>query len=421
MTFHPAAQTSSMEFSPERCADLHNKLLQKAIENDPASTTEITLLPRLFEASPQLAQIPGLHDLPVYRFLSLLKTTPADPRRGPGPLTPQMYQPDPSLFWSETFSAHGRPELILLYGQNGAGSPMDGGLFLNVQTGRAAWHSAPGPFTEDGRWVPLEAALRDALGKWDSGKYFWDASQRSACVRSWTHADLSEALGAWERLLCGVEARLPASSGVPERLGPLELSQETMSSMRISRFVGEFLSRAPRPGFAFVAPGITAFSAETLRETYATEDPASTRRSTPLGQEDPDDPEWASLLLPAGKPVDGGTSRSPNADIQSFDKPWGLGKFTVGRQAGLYVIPESINSDAVHLITPSGLSTVGDFRSRCPWAESRPPRLAEILSHWASLVESGRWGVAADGVAEDHDWFGRHSGEARLDWYDQLA
>lgn len=99
----------------------------------------------------------------------------------------------------------------------------------------------------------------------------------------------------------------------------------------------------------------------------------------------------------------------------------GPGKFTVGRQAGLYVIPESIDSDAVHLITPSGLSTAGDFISRCPWAESRPPRLAEILSHWASLVESGRWDVAADGVAEDHDWFGWHSGEARFDWYNQLG
>lgn len=410
-----------MEFSPERCADLHNTLLQKAIGNDPAAVTETSLLRRLLEASPQLSHIPGLQEFPVYRFLSLLKTTPSLPQHGPGLLTPQMYQPDPALFWSETFSVLARPELILLYGQSNASSPIDGGLFLNVQTGSAIWHCAPGPFPADEEWVSLEAALQNALGKWDSGKYFWDATQGVVRMRSWTQADLSEALAAWESLLCGIETRLPGSDDVPARLAPLELSRVSMSSLRISRFVGEFLSQAPRPGFTFVAPGIRTFSAETLQETYVSEDPASTRWSTTLGQEDPEDPEWASLLLPAGKLVDRGTSRHANINIQSFDKPWGLGKFTVGRQAGVYVIPETTDSDTVHLVTPSGLPTAGDFRGRCPWAESRPPRLAEILSHWASLVEGGVWAVAADGVAEDHDWFDKHPGEARLDWRDQLG
>lgn len=410
-----------MGFSPGRCADLHNTLLQKAIENSPAAVTETTLLSRLLEISPQLSQIPGLHELPVYRFLSLLKTTPTSPQRGPGLLTPQMYQPDPALFWSETFSVHARPELILLYGQNNAGSPMDGGLFLNVQTCRAAWHWAPGPFPPDEQWVALEDVLRIALGRWDSGKYFWDASQSSIGVRPWTEADLSEALQAWERLLRGIEARLPVpNDATKKRLEPLRLGQETMSSFCISRFVGEFLSRAPRPGFAFVAPGIASFSAQSLQEAYSSEDPASTRRSTPLGHEDPGDPEWASLLLPAGRQVDQHTSRRANVDIQSFDRPWGLGKFTLGRQAGLYVIPEATDSDTVHLVTPSGLPTAGGFSCRCPWAESRPPRLAEVLSHWGSLVESGAWAVAADGVAEDQDWFDRHLGKARLDWHDQI-
>lgn len=261
--------------------------------------------------------------MPVYRFLSLLKTTPASPQHGPGALTPQMYQPDPALFWGETSSVHARPELILLYGQNNAGSPMDGGLFLNVQTGRAVWHWAPGPLPADEQWVSLEGVLRNALAKWDSGKYFWDAAQGSVRVRPWTRTDLSEALVAWERLLCGIEARLPESEDGLERLGPLELSQETMSSFRISRFVGDFLSRAPRPEFAFVAPGITAFSTQALQEAYSPEDPTSIRRSTPLGQEDPDDPEWASLLLPAGVPVDQHTSRRSTSSRSTGLGVWG--------------------------------------------------------------------------------------------------
>lgn len=74
----------------------------------------------------------------------------------------------------------------------------------------------------------------------------------------------------------------------------------------------------------------------------------------------------------------------------------------------------------MHLITPSGLSTAGDFSGPCPWAESRPPGLAEILNHWASLLENGKWAVASDAAAENHDWFDSHLCEARLHGYDQL-
>lgn len=266
--------------------------------------------------------------------------------------------------------------------------------------------------------MSLEIVLRNALAKWDSGKYYWGVTLGSICVRSWTQTDLSGALAAWERLLCGIEARLPESVHKPQGLQPLEISQEMMSAFRVSRFVGEFLSRAPRPGFTFVAPGITTFSAEALQSIYASEDPASFRRSTLMSQEDPDDLEWASLLLPTNQSVDQGTSRHANSSTQSFDKPWGLGKFTVSRQAGLYVIPEVTESDTVQLITSSGLTTAGEFRGRCPWGENRPPRLAEIFGHWASLVENGTWAVAADGVAEDHNWFDRHAMDAKLDWHD---
>ncbi|KAK2599276.1 hypothetical protein N8I77_011046 [Diaporthe amygdali] len=388
-----------MESYPERCAELHNALLQKAIENDPSAVTETTLITRLLEAAPQLSGIPGLRDLPAYRFLSLLKTARSRPQQGPGLLTPQMYQPDPFLFWSGTFSV---------------------GVILNLRTCRAIWHWEPGPFPDDEQWVSLEIVLRNALAKWDSGKYYWDVTLGSICVRAWTQTDLSEALAARERLLCGIEARLPESVHKSQRLEPLEISQEMMSAFRVSRFVGEFLSRAPRPGFTFVAPGITTFSTEALQSTHASKDPASFRRSTLLGQEDPDDLEWASLLLPTNKSVDQDTSRHANSDIQSFDKPWGLGKFTVSRQAGLYVIPEVTESDTVQLITSSGLTTAGEFRGRCPWGKSRPPTLAEIFGHWASLVESGTWAVAADGVAEDHNWFDRHAMDAKLDWHDHL-
>lgn len=108
-----------------------------------------------------------------------------------------------------------------------------------------------------------------------------------------------------------------------EEVGSLELSQETISSLLVIRFVGELLSRASRPkfAFAFVAPGITAFSTQALQEAYSFEDPTTIRRSTPLGQEDPDGTGWAFLLLSVGVPVDQHTSRHANIDVQSFNRP----------------------------------------------------------------------------------------------------
>lgn len=102
--------------------------------------------------------------------------------------------------------------------------------------------------------------------------------------------------------------------------------------------------------------------------------------------------------------------------LQDFDRAWGFGKFTVNRRAGLYIVAEVSDVAVVRLINPSGLSDAGDFTSRCPWGDGRPPRLAEILAHWASLVESGRWSVAVDGVSDADDWFDRCMAAAKLSW-----
>lgn len=397
-----------MAFVPERCADMHNALLRRAIEHDPTAITERTLVNRFLEAAPEFANIDGLEELPIYRFFSSIETTLSPPDRGPGVLTPHMLQPDPLGFWSPTFAVHERPEIILLYGQNN-GEPTDGGLFLNLQSCRVVWHWAPGPFPADDQWIDLDIALQQSLDKWNSGKYFWDATQRLVDVRPWTDNDLTDALSSWDRLLNSIEQRLPQPN---QRRDPVQLDPETRTAYHISPFAAEFLSRAPRPGFTFVAPGITTFSADSLTELYASENQQAPRRSNPTGAGDPDGEEWASLVLPATRPVADSLPRQH----QDFDRAWGFGKFTVGRRAGLYIIAEVSDADVVRLISPSGLSDAGDFTGRCPWGDKRPPRLAEILAHWASLVESGTWAVGADGVADADDWFDRSLDAAKLNW-----
>lgn len=384
-------------FSPQRCANIHNRLLQHAVVNNPSAVIERNLISKFLEVAPEFAEIPHLESLPLYSFFSLLDTTSL-PHGQVAPLTPEIYEPDPTAFWSEGFSHE--PGIILLYGQNNGDSPMDGGLFLDLQTCKAVWHWNSGPFPAPEKWVLLETALQYQLDKWESGKYYWDAVTKSLATKRWIERDITNALAAWDSLLLTIEAKMQqGGQRVHSRLEPLEA--ESMSSFQIDSFAKTFLSRARRPSFRHVAPGISTFSPETLHQIYSSEPVDSFRRTFGLGE--PDQEDWASLLLPGTGTVPQDVSQSPHFETKSFDKDWGFGKFTVNRRAGLYTEPDDVNADSFRLIANSGLTTACQFNGRCPWGPSRAPRLSEIFLYWESLIKSDTWTVDADGVM-DNGW-----------------
>ncbi|KAH8892534.1 hypothetical protein GQ53DRAFT_746065 [Thozetella sp. PMI_491] len=412
-------------FSPERCAELHNQLMRKALGNATNQATERNLLARFLESAPIFAQNKNLYKLPLHRFLSLLETTaiPDGASLAPlSPLTPEMYQPDPESFWSETFHhVPGFPGFILLYTQNNADSPMDGGLFLDLETYRAVWHESDWEFPPAERWVSLESVLQRSLEKWNRGIYFWDSESQSISMARWAQSDLSEALSAWDVLLSTIEGRLYSEGSKPARLEPLD--NASMEGYRINDFSRAFLSRAARPRFARVAPGITTFSPESLAEIYGSEPADSYRRTSfdiPGIPSSEEEQEWASLILPGTKKIrlDGPEKGIPAQDEASyFDKPWGFGKFTLNRWAGLYSEPGGMPADTVRLVTPDGHTTLCDFEGQSPWARSRSPRLAEVLLHWASFVEDGTWLVGPQGVEPaSAGWFDSHPAVAAMSW-----
>lgn len=227
-------------FSPQRCANIHNRLLQHAAVNNPSAVIERNLISKFLEVAPEFAEIPHLESLPLYSFFSLLDTTSL-PHGQVAPLTPEIYEPDPTAFWSEGFSHE--PGIILLYGQNNGDSPMDGGLFLDLQTCKAVWHWNSGPFPAPEKWVLLETALQYQLDKWESGKYYWDAVTKSLATKRWIERDITNALAAWDSLLLTIEAKMQqGGQRVHSRLEPLEA--ESMSSFQIGSFAKTFLSRA---------------------------------------------------------------------------------------------------------------------------------------------------------------------------------
>ncbi|KFY43925.1 hypothetical protein V494_01746 [Pseudogymnoascus sp. VKM F-4513 (FW-928)] len=417
-TLRWSATTTTMSlvdhsFSPERCAELYNILLYKATVNDPTAVVERNLVPRFLEVAPELAEIPSFETSPLYAFFSRLETTPSpysDSRFVP--LTPEMHQPDPPFFYNELFTSE--PSAILLFAQNNYDSPMDGGLFLNLQTYKAIWHWSPGRFPASEKWVSLETVLQSQLDKWKSGKFYWDTSTRSLAIKRWTQSDVTDALVAWDHLTSTIERKMP--EGAREAHSRLEpLSVESMSSFRLSEFARAFLSRAPRPKFRHIAPGISTFSPETFLETYSSEPSDSFRRTFNLADSDTEE-DWSSLLFPAGNTVPRDVSRNSDFDIKSFDEQWGFGKFTVNRHAGLYTDPDSTHSDGVRLLANSGLPAAFQFHDRCPWGPSHAPRLSQVILYWTSLVENGTWSVDADGVANGNGWVDSNLRQTKLNY-----
>ena len=153
-------------FSLERAANLHNEVLRRAIAHDPSITTE----PNLLDGFLQVTDVDdNFQQHPICHFLSLLETTSLrDQSRPPGLFSPVLYQPDPWWFFDESSEPH--PDYMLLYGQNNADAPMDGGVYISLTTGQVTWRNAPFDF-EHLSSLPLESFYKILVSNWESGKY----------------------------------------------------------------------------------------------------------------------------------------------------------------------------------------------------------------------------------------------------------
>ncbi|KAL2753846.1 hypothetical protein ACRALDRAFT_1069805 [Sodiomyces alcalophilus JCM 7366] len=400
-------------FDPVRCAGLHNQLLARAIEAAASSTQQQgasrrvmrDLIERMTEAAPiwpHATQVP--EGSPVHHFLSLIESHPtALPDEFP--LTPEMLQPDPYLFDNEYIIENEDGLNVILLYPDATITPCHGdcGVYFDLDTNRACWHRTELRFPSQDLWVPLEVILREQLLKWDQGKYFWGRSDgrewEALSKKSWVASDLELAIAGWDSLLEAIQNRLPHTEDSSLREEP-PLPSEIVHDLRVSSFACAFLTKAKRPSFTFVAPGITSFTPQSIVELYAAEPPTSPRLA---GLDVDAGDECASLILPAvGRPVP-----EPAPGNRQFDKDWGSAKKTVLRRAGLYVNYRSIGTDGddVWLLTPEGVDDAFKHYGTRPWGPYRMFSLAEMLWAWSGLVEDGIWEVGPDGVTTPPSWF----------------
>lgn len=402
----------NIAFDAVYCAELHNQLLARAIHVSnplgPAPKVKRDFIPRLQKVAPHWPNHVEIEpDSLIYQFLSMIDSY--QHMNQTFPLTPEMLQPDPTLFDSVLHTLHDDRNIILLYPQNRFSEPEDGGLYFDLDTNLVCWgHMQIQGLQSEGFWVPLEVALKESWYMWERGKYYWDSALADTpafalSCRGWVTKDVDEAIANWEHLLNAIHKRLPEQQSQEEDgsqswlLDPLSMG--SLEHFRISSFAKVFLSRAKRPLFTYVAPGITTFSEDTFAHLYHSEDSEAWRCINPEAGE-----EYSSLLLPAtsGKVPDDVTQTNP-----AFDKNWGSSKKTVSRNAGLYIDMNTngLDSDCIWLLTADGVDDAVQYVGQRPWGPPRGIKLAELFLVWKDLIEQEVWRVGADGVITPHDWF----------------
>jgi hypothetical protein len=442
--FNHVAETTP-SFTPERvatCAKLHNELLVDLMKNRTNAKITRGLAERFIEAGKNIStrmdvwfnfgsprtkeqqyegepQLPRnqpsyfkFEDSPGYQFLSMIDTYEYTNDGGVVYMAPDAEQPNP---WTMFLDPRAYPArtCVKLYSGAAAGH-YDGGIIFDMFTGQAQWdYEWFNGMPEKELWRPLESILRTWRDLHRSGKFYRSIDEEEFSTRSWTELELAESLQAWDSLLDAIAARMSggASSAIQFEPG---LDAELLSQYHLSPFAIEFLSKARRPSFKYIAPGITTFTPESFKALYSAEPSTAWRLKEYALKEWTEPDSYPSLIFSADQTVG---SWSVDKD---FDESWGFSKLTINRRAGLYIRGDSRNGDSTQFLDHNGRTSAFQMDPwQCPWGPGRTPRLAEVLRKWESLVRSKSWHVADEyGVTNGPKWFGNHEASTLLKWPD---
>jgi hypothetical protein len=288
-------------------------------------------------------------------------------------------------------------------------------------------------------WYPLETVLSNWIELVHLGKI--TASPRDAPAlfgsekigpwewRPYSEAQVAACVGAWDRLCDAIEARVLLLS--PTRTTTNAVESEPLlapavidaASVPESCFARAFLTRARRPEFRCIAPGLlitTADGPEFAAAQPFTSLPRTTKSippvclfSTARCEREVDLTEFCN----------GFWARSDNSPVPS---PVPAGVYSESVERNVFDNAE----EGFHLLLPYGLEgdvwdenagarkSDGSSVRRGTMAELfqhgykpfggdyyRPQRLERLLDHWRKLVDDGVWSVGPEGVEGTIDTF----------------
>ncbi|KAI0883723.1 uncharacterized protein GGS22DRAFT_165929 [Annulohypoxylon maeteangense] len=442
-----------------RCAALHNYLIHNAwiSEGRPPAALHGNNINTYFTTHGGAAEAlrPRLHPS-LAAFLD-------DAR-----LPPDGLERAPFFFWANEFTSPGEffaePEadlfdepadsLVCLYSTNiGQGGSSGGGLFYHQGIHRAAvfMHMDDHDFALPVQahlelWHPLETVLSNWIELIRLGKI--TASPREAAplfvgekIGPWewhpySEAQVNSCVHAWDRLCNAIESRMPPSPSTPANppepepeplLAPPALDAASIPSPSFAR---AFLSRARRPHFRSIAPGLLLPPASAASFTASqpfTHLPHPPQVVPPVcifpaansdlqadvtGWLNPFHEAFREPPAPSRVPAGVYTESVDRSVLDTAEEgfrlllPYGLHGDSARKSDGSGVSAGSATELFQHGYKPFG----GDYY--------RPQRLERLLDHWCGLVVRGVWDVGPRGVEGEVERFREADGAAR--WRDYV-
>ncbi|TGJ80092.1 hypothetical protein E0Z10_g8680 [Xylaria hypoxylon] len=138
---------------------------------------------------------------------------------------------------------------------------MDGGIYVDIQSYQAVWHSGNSLHPPPDQSLPLEVILQKPLDAWATGEFYWDSRETTIKARSWTQHDVEQSVAAFYHLLSSIELRIPRKENKAASYRRLEpLDYHALAPFQVGAFAASFLTTAHRPDFSFVAPAIRVFT-----------------------------------------------------------------------------------------------------------------------------------------------------------------
>ncbi|KAJ4353614.1 uncharacterized protein N0V89_005344 [Didymosphaeria variabile] len=325
---------------------------------------------------------------------------------------------------------------VRLYWANNLASHPEGLIFdqeKNMAIMSMSIHDSDG-LCDSGRvkWHPLEDILAAWLDMIRTGKVKAvgpDTEYRPWELVPYTDYQVNEAVEVFDKLVAAIEAAMPAKEPKESNASASLMNKEALDTAHIPPgFAYDFLTRARRPSFRFIAPGLSLPTASTIADQpffgvldTVPEDHRHWFRSSPLLL-------FRSSLM-YNRP-------SPHPNIYAYDVfgyPFNLPTYPAGLYFHASDQGNNQHSDAVSLVLPFAIGGNGWARKgdgtlfgenvhdelakskdeydelyqtgRQPFIKSHPVRLVQVLRSWVAMVERGDWKVGADGVSNGmNEW-----------------
>ncbi|THV01259.1 hypothetical protein K435DRAFT_776100 [Dendrothele bispora CBS 962.96] len=412
----------SNNFDPAACAKLHNQIMTivSNAPNQPEHTLRKFFDVYVGEEEELRLRLSG----PLLDFLSQIYVTappdaytPSDARdwlwHCPIRFTPLLAQPSAFAFWKHEDWELG-DRYILLYGD-----PEDstGGVFFDMQHNLICKVDIFNEDMESCPWSSLEIGLARYLELYEVGKFRLPVNRTDIdedderyedydfdiAVQRVDGADWMMALEMYDSLLEAIAERIDGAEIYEEPL----IDRATLTRWGVENFAFEFLSRARKPSFTYIAPGITVFNSSTFNAMMEL-------NGGTLQQwiQDRDMGDMAPILLfPGDTPVD--LEGEDELDRYLFNIEH---QYLINNMSGVYLEPSWNWGDSIKLVLPYSIGQNGHVRygsrpdvsvrghsvlyqhGACPFFGGHHTRLFSLLYKWKESVRSGSFSTGPDGV-----------------------